>query len=76
MKVIADLDYICGGIRTGYIEYNVPDNFKDEFLKMSEKEQEEHIFNRGVIKIDDFDIDDVGNIINIQIINDGNTGMA
>ena len=66
MWVEASISWIDGRLRHGHYEVNVPEEEEEVFKKMSEEEQISYIEDNGHIVIDDFDINDYGDITEIN----------
>ena len=64
--VTADLSYVVGHLRHGHYELELSDEEYEEFKKMDNYNKKEYICDCGEIIIDDYDMDDYGEIINIQ----------
>ena len=64
--VTGDLSYIVGHLRYGHYELKLSDEEYEEFKKMSNYDKKEYICDCGEIIIDDYDLNDYGEIINIQ----------
>lgn len=64
VKLVGDLDYVAGHLRYGHYEVEVD----EVFVKNSTKQQlKEHLLNNGELIIDDFEIDDSGEITDVRI---------
>ena len=64
--VTADLSYIVGYLRYGHYELELSDEEYEEFKKMSNYDKKEYICENGEIIIDDYDMNDYGEIINMR----------
>ena len=64
--VTADLSYIVGHLRYGHYELELSDEEYEEFKKMSKEDKKEYICENGKIIIDDYDLNDYGELINLQ----------
>lgn len=67
MKASIDLGYIMGHLRYGHVECSIPKDFEEEFLGMSPEEQKQYVLDEGAIIVDDFEIDDYGDIGDVNI---------
>ena len=65
-RVTADLSYIVGHLRYGHYELELSDEEYEEFKKMSKEDKKEYICENGEIIIDDYDLNDYGELINLQ----------
>lgn len=65
MVVIAEIEWISGRLRHGHFEVDVPEEQEEEFRQMSREKQIEYIEYHGHLLIDDFRIDDYGDINDI-----------
>ena len=64
--ITADLSYVVGHLRHGHYELKLSDEEYEEFKKMSKEEKKDYICDCGKIVIDDFYLNDHGEVINIQ----------
>ena len=64
--VTADLSYIVGHLRYGHYELDLSDEEYEEFKKMDNEDKKDYIRDCGEIIIDGFDMNDYGEIVNIQ----------
>ena len=62
-KVTAELDYVQGHLRYGHIELEVE---KETWDSMTEDEQKEYLKFNGEIVIDDYSLEDRGDIVSIE----------
>lgn len=65
--IIANVDYISGQLRSGHFELNISNEEYEEFKSRSKEEQLSYIEDNGDLLIDDFSIDDYGDL---EIINE------
>ena len=65
MIITANIDYIIGYIRYGHYEVEIPDEEVEDFKKLSQEEKNEYIKNNGDLLIDDYCINDCGDITDI-----------
>lgn len=64
VKVIGELDYVMGHLRYGHYEVEMdPEVFKS----MSKEDLKEHLQEQGELIIDDYSIEDSGDITNIRL---------
>lgn len=62
--LVGDFDYIQGHLRYGHSQVEVD----EEFVKNSTKQQlKEYLDNNGEIIVDDYEIDDCGDITDVRI---------
>ena len=66
--IIANVDYISGRLRSGHFELNLSNEKYEEFQNMSKEEQLNYIEDNGDLLIDDFSINDYGDL---EIIEEG-----
>lgn len=66
--ISAQYGYIVGRIRYGHIEMALSESDYKEFLNLTPEEQKNWLKDEGEIIIDDFDIEDLGSLDNIEII--------
>ena len=64
--IYGDLDYVQGYLRMGYLEMELNDEDFEKFKSLSLKEQKEWLRNKGRVNIDDFSVDDIGSITEID----------
>lgn len=64
--ITADIEYISGTLRTAHYELNVSEEEYNKFIEMPREEQEEFIRDNGELIIDDYRVNDSGDIINIE----------
>lgn len=64
--IYGDLDYVQGYLRMGHLEMELNDEDFEKFKSLSLKEQKEWLRNKGRVNIDDFSIDDIGSITEID----------
>lgn len=64
--ITAELDYVAGHLRYGHIELELDDKQFEEFKSLSEKEQKEWLKDEGELIIDDFEVNERGDIVNIE----------
>ncbi len=69
MKATVDIGYMVGHLRYGHIECDISDDFREEFLNMNKKEQQEYIIEEGEFIVDDYELDDYGDIGDVIIHN-------
>ena len=63
--IIANIDYIVGHLRYGHFELNLTDEEYSEFISLSKEEQENWVRD-GELIIDDYRVDDYGDITSIE----------
>lgn len=64
--IYGDLDYVQGYLRTGHLEMELNDKDFEKFKSLSLKEQKEWLWNEGRVNVDDFSVDDIGGITEIN----------
>lgn len=65
--VTADIDYIVGNPKGGYLEAQFTDEELKKFKSLDEREQARMLSNHGELKWGYLDIEDWGGIENIEI---------
>lgn len=63
--IIANIDYIVGHLRYGHFELNLTDEEYLKFISLSKEEQENWVRD-GELIIDDYRVDDYGDITSIE----------
>ena len=61
-KIIGELDYVQGHLRYGHLELKID---KEVWDRMPEEEQKEYLLECGKLKIDDYSVNDRGDITEI-----------
>lgn len=64
--VTANLEYVAGHLRYGHFEAELSDEELEEFEKMNEEDKRKYIYDNGHIVIDDYDVNDYGEMTNIE----------
>ena len=64
--VTANLEYVAGYLTYGHFEAELSDEELEEFKKMSEEDQREYIYDNGHIIVDDYDVNDYGEMTDIE----------
>ena len=64
--IYGDLDYVQGYLRTGHLEMELNDKDFEKFKSLSLKEQEEWLKDEGYTVLDDYAVDDMGDITEIN----------
>lgn len=64
--IFGDLDYVQGYLRMGHLEMELNDEDFEKFKSLSLKEQKEWLRDEGAVKVDDFSVDDIGSITEIN----------
>ena len=64
--VTAQIEYICGSLRTAHREIDLTKEELEKFELMSLEEQKEYLEEEGEIVIDDFRIEDFGETMDID----------
>ena len=64
-KIIAEIDYINGHLRYAHYELNLTDEELEKFKNSSEEEQQQWIADEGDLIVDDYYLNDIGEITKI-----------
>lgn len=64
--IYGDLDYVQGYLRMGHLEMKLNDKDFEKFKSLSLKEQKEWLRDEGSVEVDDFSVDDIGSITEIN----------
>lgn len=64
--IYGDLDYVQGYLRMGHLEMELNDKDFEKFKSLSLKKQKEWLRDEGHVEVDDFSVDDIGSIIEIN----------
>ena len=64
--IYGDLDYVQGYLRMGHLEMELNDEDFKKFKSLSLKEQKEWLRDEGHVEVDDFSVDDIGSITEIN----------
>ncbi len=64
--IYGDLDYVQGYLRMGHLEMELNDKDFEKFKSLSLKEQKEWLRDEGRVNVDDFSVDDIGSITEIN----------
>ena len=64
--IYGDLDYVQGYLRMGHLEMELNDKDFAKFKSLSLKEQKEWLRDEGHVEVDDFSVDDIGSITEIN----------
>ena len=64
--IFGDLDYVQGYLRMGHLEMELNDEDFEKFKSLSLKEQKEWLRDEGSVEVDDFSVDDIGSITEIN----------
>ena len=64
--IYGDLDYVQGFLRCGHLEMELNDEDFEKFKSLSLKEQKEWLRDEGHVEVDDFSVDDIGSITEIN----------
>lgn len=67
--ITAQVDYVSGHLRYGHYELALNDEEYLEYHNMSKEAQKEYIKENGTFEVDDFRINDIGEITDITIDN-------
>lgn len=64
--IYGNLEYVQGYLRYGHLEMELNDEDFEKFKSLSLEEQEEWLRDEGHIEVDDYSIDDSGDITEIN----------
>ena len=64
--IYGDLDYIDGYLKYGHLEMELNDEDFEKFKSLSLEEQKEWLLNEGQVEVDNYSIEDYGNINEIN----------
>lgn len=64
--IFGDLDYVQGYLRIGHLEMELNDKDFEKFKSLSLKGQKEWLQDEGHVEVDDFSVDDIGSITEIN----------
>lgn len=64
--IYGNLDYVQGYLRMGHLEMELNDEDFEKFKSLSLKEQEEWLKDEGYTVLDDYAVDDMGDITEIN----------
>lgn len=64
--IYGDLDYVQGYLRMGHLEMELSDEDFEKFKSLSLKEQKEWLWDKGDVEVDDFRVEDIGSITEIN----------
>ena len=64
--IFGDLDYVQGYLRMGHLEMELNDKDFEKFKSLSLKDQKEWLRDEGRVNVDDFSVDDIGSITEIN----------
>ena len=64
--IYGNLDYVQGYLRMGHLEMGLNDEDFKKFKSLSLKEQEEWLKDEGYTVLDDYAVDDMGDITEIN----------
>lgn len=64
--IFGDLDYVQGYLRMGHLEMRLNDKDFEKFKSLSLEEQKEWLRDEGRVNVDDFSVDDIGSITEIN----------
>ena len=64
--ICGELEYVQGFLRDGHFEMELNDGDFEKFKSLSLKEQEEWLKDEGYTVLDDYTIDDIGDITEIN----------
>ena len=64
--IFGDLDYVQGYLRMGHLEMELNDKDFEKFKSLSLEEQKEWRRDEGRVNVDDFSVDDIGSITEIN----------
>lgn len=64
----ADYDYLQGHLRYGHIELELEGEELEEFKSKSQEEQKEYLREMGETILDDYEVNDYGDLGEIKIV--------
>ena len=64
--IFGDLDYVQGYLRMGHLEMELNDKDFEKFKSLSLEEKKEWLRDEGRVNVDDFSVDDIGSITEIN----------
>ena len=64
--IFGDLDYVQGYLIMGHLEMKLNDKDFEKFKSLSLKKQKEWLRDEGSVEVDDFSVDDIGSITEIN----------
>ena len=64
--ICGELEYVQGFLRDGHFEMELNDEDFEKFKSLSLKEQKEWLWDEGRVNVDDFSVDDIGSITEIN----------
>ena len=64
--ICGELEYVQGFLRDGHFEMELNDGDFEKFKSLSLKEQKEWLWDEGRVNVDDFSVDDIGSITEIN----------
>lgn len=64
--IFGDLDYVQGYLRMGHLEMKLNDKDFEKFKSLPLEEQKEWLRDEGSVEVDDFSVDDIGSITEIN----------
>ena len=67
-EVTADYDYVLGHLRHGHVSLKLDESELKLFRALSDEEQLEHLSDHGDLVIDDWEVNDYGELESIGII--------
>lgn len=67
-KIIAGIDYLNGYLKYGHFELDLNESELEEFKNLSKEEQLEWIKDNGDLIVDNYELNDYGDIIDIEIV--------
>lgn len=65
--ITAQVEYISGHLRYGHYECNLTEEEYEEYKLYSEEEKKEYIIENGTFTVDDYSVEDIGDITDINI---------
>ncbi|MCK9470322.1 MAG: hypothetical protein M0Q88_01025 [Bacilli bacterium] len=67
MKVTGYVDYVSGYLRSGHYELDLNEEELKEFKQLSEEEQKEYLSDYGDFIVDDYSVEDIGDVYTLNI---------
>lgn len=68
MVIIGSIDYVVGYLKRGHFELNLDEEDLEKFNNLTEEEKRKFLKENGDLLIDDYIIDDFGDITDIYEI--------
>ncbi len=66
-RITGEVDYVQGYLRYGHYEMLLDEKETEKFNQLSNEERAEYLREVGQLIVDDYSVDDVGNIESIEV---------